>query len=56
MELKQCVCNDCGCRFEFRILKKGQLPVLEPDEKKSKKSEPRPMPCPECESYNVSTA
>ena len=56
MEIKKCVCNDCGCRFEFRILKDGEFPILENNEEKSQKTEPRRIPCPQCESYNVTTA
>jgi hypothetical protein len=54
MEAKQFVCNDCGCRFEFRILeRKGPVP-----EKSAKKGEeePRRITCPECESFNITTA
>jgi hypothetical protein len=56
METKILVCNDCGCKFEVKDVK---TPV---------KETPRPAPppkdrwtqadvaCPECRSYNVTTA
>ena len=56
MEAKQFVCNDCGCRFEFRILKKGEAPVAEKTEKEGVKAEPRRIMCPECESFSITTA
>ncbi len=56
MEAQQLVCNDCGCRFE---IKEGQGPPPETG-KKDKEGEGRAasrrVTCPECESYNVSTA
>jgi len=55
MEAKQCVCNDCGCRFEYRILKEGELPVL-PEEKKGCLPPKATVACPQCASANVTTA
>jgi hypothetical protein len=55
MEAKQCVCNDCGCRFEYRILKEGELPVL-PEEKKECTPAKTNVACPQCASLNVTTA
>jgi len=56
MEMKQfvCVCNDCGCRFELRIVESGK-PAAKTIEKKSKTG-PRRITCPECESFNITTA
>ncbi len=54
MEIIQYSCNDCGCRFEYRILERK-----EPAQKKAKKkseAQPRRVMCPECESYNITTA
>ncbi len=55
MEMKQCVCNDCGCRFEYRILKEGEFPVVPEDTKKCP-PEINNVACPQCASYNVTTA
>jgi predicted Zn-ribbon and HTH transcriptional regulator len=56
MEAKQFVCNDCGCRFEYRILKEGKLPASEKGAKSGEKAEPRRTLCPQCESLNITTA
>jgi len=49
---KELVCNDCGCRFEIREHKEGEV--------KTAKKEVNPPPprtsCPECQSYNITTA
>lgn len=54
METSKFVCNDCGCVFEYRIIKR-ETPV-EKDEKEKAKTGPRRVMCPECESFNITTA
>lgn len=55
MEEQRFTCNDCGCVFEYRILER-KTPVIEKDEKEKAKTGQRRVMCPECESFNITTA
>ena len=56
MKRKQLACNDCGCRFEIKEAKVA-VPQTGGTEKAGKrKTEPVTLSCPECRSYNVTTA
>ncbi len=56
MKAKELVCNDCGCRFEIKDKKE---PVPRPPvtaKAAESKTKPGPVSCPECRSYNITTA
>ena len=56
MKTKQLVCSDCGCRFEIKDAKESapQAPGIEkPHEGPTK---PATVSCPQCGSYNLTTA
>ena len=56
MKAKQLVCNDCGCRFE---IKEGKEPAREKGRPARSAKDSRTqadLSCPECRSYNITTA
>ena len=56
VKTKQLVCHDCGCRFEIKEAKDA-VPETATTEKAGKSTtKPAAHPCPECRSYNVTTA
>ena len=68
MKSKQLVCNDCGCRFEIKDAKesvpqtastdklRGKVTGKASDKSGESKTTPVTLSCPECRSYNVTTA
>ena len=56
VKAKQLVCNDCGCRFE---IKEGKEPAREKGRPARSAKDSRTqadLSCPECRSYNITTA
>jgi hypothetical protein len=56
MGAKHLVCNDCGCKFQIHESKKGESQVSQKKEAGKEKAKPLNVCCPECQSYNVTTA
>ncbi len=56
MEARKLVCNDCGCRFELVDLKERPPQVREKGEPAKTERGPVDLACPECRSFNVTTA
>ncbi len=56
MGAKELRCNDCGCRFEVRESGTSSRSSGEVQKKENKKPEAQPLSCPECRSYNITTA
>ncbi len=56
MKTKQLVCNDCGCRFEIRDVKESGRESIKAKRAEESKSAPLSLSCPECRSYNITTA
>jgi len=57
MKSKQLLCNDCGCRFEIKESKEIQPQGRSATGKEDlSKSKPASVSCPECRSYNITTA
>ena len=54
---KQLICNDCGCRFEIRDAKEESIPqTAKKDKTGTSQTRPLSLSCPECRSYNITTA
>jgi hypothetical protein len=56
MKTKRLVCNDCGCRFEVKEPKEPVSQTAGLDKTGESKTERVPLSCPECRSYNLTTA
>ncbi len=56
MKSKQLKCNDCGCRFEIKDPKEPAPAAPGPDKAGASKTKPASVSCPECQSYNITTA
>jgi hypothetical protein len=56
METKQMVCNDCGCRFEIKDPKRPVPQTAGIDKAGKSRNGPARLSCPECRSYNLTTA
>ncbi len=56
MKTKQLVCNDCGCRFEIKDAKEHTPQTAEKEKGPDSRHRSESISCPECRSYNVTTA
>ena len=56
MKTKNVVCNDCGCRFEIKDTKAPVPQTSGTDKAAESKTRPGSISCPECQSYNITTA
>ena len=56
MKTKQSVCNDCGCRFEIKDAKASVAQAPGKEKVAENKTKPGLIACPECRSYNITTA
>jgi hypothetical protein len=56
MKTKRLVCNDCGCRFEIKDTKEPVSQKAGSVKAGKSKTGPAPLSCPECQSYNLTTA
>ncbi len=56
MKTRQLVCNDCGCRFEIKEAGKSKLQAAGAKAVEPEKARRASVSCPECQSYNVTTA
>ena len=56
MKTKQLVCNDCGCRFEIKDRKETVSQAAGKDKSAESNTGSAPLSCPECRSYDLTTA
>ncbi len=56
MKVKELVCNDCGCRFEIKEAEAPGREVRRPDKPLKDRWTQADISCPECRSYNITTA
>jgi hypothetical protein len=56
MKTKQLTCNDCGCRFEIKDAKEPLPRTAGTDKVEESRTRPVSLSCPECRSYNITTA
>lgn len=56
MKAKQLVCNDCGCRFEIKNPKEAGSQAAGKDKTPESGTGSSSPSCPECRSYNLTTA
>ncbi len=56
MKAKELVCNDCGCRFEIKEAKAPAPEAAAKEKAGEGKTRPAGPSCPECRSYNITTA
>ena len=56
MKTKQLVCNDCGCRFEIKDAKESAPKTPGIEKPREGPTKPATLSCPQCGSYNLTTA
>jgi hypothetical protein len=56
VKTKQLVCNDCGCRFEIKEAKGSASETARTEKAGESRTKPVTLSCPECRSYNITTA
>ncbi len=56
MKANQLVCNDCGCRFEIKDGKERAPQGARIEKPHESPVRPATVSCPECGSYNCTTA
>ncbi len=56
MKSKQLMCNDCGCRFEIKDERGSVSQPVRGKEAVEDKTRDAPLSCPECRSFNITTA
>ena len=56
MKTKQLVCNDCGCRFDIKERKESGSQPAGAERPAKAETKQASVSCPECQSYNITTA
>lgn len=56
MKTKQLVCNDCGCKFEIKDARESTPQNTRDKEVGEGKTGEVSLSCPECRSFNITTA
>ena len=56
MKTKQLVCSDCGCRFEIKDATESSPQARGIEKPHEGRTKPATASCPQCGSYNLTTA